>query len=338
MPTTSGAGNKPHPHTSIVDESRLYIQGGTTRSVRHSDQFIALDLTVDSWSTSDPPWIAAQSNGYKFPPVASGHSMTVSNDRSALFMWVPLDSSVFWAYYIESGTWGSYSYPQNTTKQNGMRNGVDMRTGIVYVPFGNNNGKEMVTNIPGNSSLQSWLMPTALTQVAIIEESFLWSTYRSRFLLYGGAAIQPHIGNPYLNEYNPDTHEWAVLSTTGPSPGDINAYNGTKLIVFGGIGMYGFEKSSIHTLDARTLEWTAGNPADTNQGRRLMACAVSGDSFIAWGGYGASGVMDAIPIVYDMKKDQWTTQFNRVSNGASTTTGPTKTKDKNKERQPSGQR
>ncbi|KAH7046418.1 hypothetical protein BKA57DRAFT_537280 [Linnemannia elongata] len=296
MPITSGAGNKPHPHTSIVDEGRLYIQGGTDQSSRDTNQFIALDLTVDSWSTSDPPWIAVQSYS-EIPLVASGHSMTVSSDRSALFMWVPFESSVFWAYYMESRTWGSFSYPQNTTKKTGIRNGVDMRTGIVYVPFGNNNGKEM---------------------------SFLWSTLRSRFLLYGGAATKPHIGNPYLNEYNPDTHEWAVLTTTGPSPGDISAYNGTKLIVFGGIGLYGFVKSSIYTLDARTLEWTAGKPADINQGRRLMACAVSGDSFIAWGGYGASGFQDAVPIVYDMKKNQWTTQFNRVSNSTSTTTGPTK--------------
>lgn len=46
--------------------------------------------------------------------------------------------------------------------------------------------------------------------------------------------------------------------------------------------------------------------------------------FVIFVGEGASRIKDATPIVYDMKNNQWTTQFNRFIKVTSTTTGPTK--------------
>ncbi|KAF9295562.1 hypothetical protein BGZ88_001877 [Linnemannia elongata] len=276
-----------------VGEHRLYIQGGLTETGSNRsplNHFISLDLTVGSWSTSAPPWIWPQTFGTLEPPYSSGHSMTAGSANNALFMWDPFQAGVYWSYGTVSHVWGSYVNTLNTTKQSGIKNGIDMNSGILYVSSGNNNGKEMII-------FALW-----------------WE------------AIVGNTGNPYLNEYNTNTHEWAAVDTTGPSPGDVSghSYNGTKMIVFGGAGLSGVANTDIHILDMLTREWTAGKSADAIQARQYMACAVSGDSFVAWGGEGASRIKDKTPIVYDMKNNQWTTQFNRFINGTSTTTGPTK--------------
>ncbi|KAF9538090.1 hypothetical protein EC957_007254 [Mortierella hygrophila] len=249
------------------------------------------------------------------PPMSSGHSMTVPIERTTLYMWDPFQGGVHWTYGVKSNIWNLYTVPLNVTKQSGIKNGVDLTTGTLYVPSGNNNGTEMTIIIPEGLSLSTSPMPMALMPVPVVHESFLWSTYRNSFLHYGGKSITGNTGNPYLNEYIPSTSRWTALTTS--------AYGGLKVIVFGGAALDGIAKSDIHTLDVRTLEWTTGKPADANQARQHMACAVSGDSFVAWGGESASMIKDATPIVYDMKNDQWTTQFNRFINVASTTTGPT---------------
>lgn len=65
---------------------------------------------------------------------------------------------------------------------------------------------------------------------------------------------------------------------------DELAHGGTKMIVFGGAGLDGIAKGDIYFLDVATRIWTVGRPADATQARTNMACSVSGDSFIAWGG------------------------------------------------------
>ena len=56
------------------------------------------------------------------------------------------------------------------------------------------------------------------------------------------------------------------------------------MVVFGGSDINGNAKANIYFLDLTTLTWTTGTAAAPNDARANMACAVSGDSFIAWGG------------------------------------------------------
>ncbi|KAG0379743.1 hypothetical protein BGX24_011855 [Mortierella sp. AD032] len=106
--------------------------------------------------------------------------------------------------------------------------------------------------------------------------------------------------------------------TSGTPPGDVSghcmvpAYGGSKMIVFGGHDLNGVAKADIYFYDPSTREWTTGKAADPAQARTNMACVVAGDSFIAWGGENGQNITDNTPIVYDMKNNQWTTQFNRV--------------------------
>jgi hypothetical protein len=58
------------------------------------------------------------------------------------------------------------------------------------------------------------------------------------------------------------------------------AYNGAKMIVFGGRTP---DKISgdLYILDVATMTWTQGPSSDPRTG---MVCSVSGDNFVAWGG------------------------------------------------------
>ncbi|KAH7051421.1 hypothetical protein BKA57DRAFT_457172 [Linnemannia elongata] len=304
--------------TAISDDSYLYIQGGftSTATLRTAvPQFVALDLSVEVWSTSSPPWKWPLSLGTT-PPTSTWHSMAVSKDRGYLFIWDPFQPNAWWTYIIGARYWSSFNIPLNVTMQPGIRSGVDMNTGIVFIPGGADNGTQMIMNTPGNSSVPLTLMPTTILPTPVVRASFVWSTYRNSFLHYGGQSIAGNISNPNLIEFSPTTG-WQAVNTTGPSPGDVSghcmvsAYSGTKMIVFGGAGLNGVTNAAIHILDLPTREWTLGESANATHARRNMACATSGDSFVAWGGESGLENKDSTPIVYDIRNNQWTNVFRR---------------------------
>ncbi|KAF9153847.1 hypothetical protein BG015_002515 [Linnemannia schmuckeri] len=231
-------------------------------------------------------------------------------------------TNVWWTYNIAARYWSSYILPINVTMHPGIRSGVDMNTGNVFIPGGADNGTQMVMNTPGLSSLPLTPMPTTLLPVPVVRASFVWSSYRNSFLHYGGQSITGNIANPNLIEFSP-TSGWASVATIGPSPGDVSAYNGSKMIVFGGARLDGVTNADIHILNMATREWTLGKSADASHARRNMACAASGDSFVAWGGESALENKDGTPIVYDIRNNQWTSLFRRnttipVPTGSST--------------------
>ncbi|KAG0079735.1 hypothetical protein BGZ90_001811 [Linnemannia elongata] len=102
----------------------------------------------------------------------------------------------------------------------------------------------------------------------------------------------------------------------------VPAMNGAKMIMFGGQRATDYKAiSEIHILDTTTMAWKTGTPAPAQEARRSMACTVSGDYFIAWGGTNGT-VMGPKPLVYNMKTDQWVDQFLAPGdNGAAASKG-----------------
>ena len=66
--------------------------------------------------------------------------------------------------------------------------------------------------------------------------------------------------------------------------GELLAYGGSKMILFGGSTISRRSLGSIYILDMKTLSWMKGPDVDPSQNRSGMACAVAGDNFVAWGG------------------------------------------------------
>lgn len=56
------------------------------------------------------------------------------------------------------------------------------------------------------------------------------------------------------------------------------------MILFGGLGVDSVATGSIYILDLPSMEWTQGPPVDALQNRSHMACGVSGDNFLVFGG------------------------------------------------------
>ncbi|KAF9110692.1 hypothetical protein BGX27_006002 [Mortierella sp. AM989] len=143
----------------------------------------------------------------------------------------------------------------------------------------------------------------------------IWSTQRNSILIYGGAIPGSQSSLEKLYEYTVGDSTWRVVNTTGPSPGPlrkhcaVSAYNGTKMIMFGGTSNGTNSLVGIHILDTMSNTWTRGK--DSNWIRIDMACAVSGDNFLAWGGSSSDYNYEVLNtlVVYNLKSNKWTTQY-----------------------------
>ncbi|KAF9276235.1 hypothetical protein BGZ88_001850 [Linnemannia elongata] len=99
------------------------------------------------------------------------------------------------------------------------------------------------------------------------------------------------------------------------------AYSGTKILVFGGYGsQIGSDTLNIpdtlYVLDIPTMTWSLGAKYQPRLG---MACSVSGDYLVVWGGIEISQSGRSVPanetlIIYNIKTAQWTTQFIATDN------------------------
>ncbi|KAF9344568.1 hypothetical protein BGX26_004223 [Mortierella sp. AD094] len=298
---------------ATIDEETLYIQGGASNGSLTS-QFFALDLTQSSWNTSNPPWKALTlGSGTQAAPIDDGHSMTISKDKQSLIVWGwKTGISVF---NITSGLWTPSPMPSNSSLLDELRAVTDPGSGLIYIPTGANKGLNMMQYDPSTGNSQVLPMPAQIANYTFKYYSAAWSTQRSTILLYGGMGS---ITNPFLWEYVPGTSSWSLVSTTGPSPEDVErhcmvpAYNGTKMVVFGGNPTVNIPLGGIYILNVQDMSWTKGIDITPSSNRSDMACAIAGDNFVAWGGdqnnnnVGMSGT----PIIYNLKTNQWTTQFS----------------------------
>jgi hypothetical protein len=64
----------------------------------------------------------------------------------------------------------------------------------------------------------------------------------------------------------------------------VPAYDGFKMVVFGGSVKDDTQLDDIYILDMPTMTWSKGSAPPVPLNRSNMACTVSGDNFIAWGG------------------------------------------------------
>ncbi|KAF9121789.1 hypothetical protein BGX30_002366 [Mortierella sp. GBA39] len=306
------------------DETTLYIQGGTPdNGLPVSNQLYALDLTRPSWNTTNPPWSALSvGSGLQASPITYLQSMVISKDQQSLSIWDTLGSIS--TYNITSNAWSNpASLPPSTKKVTKLNAAMDPTSGLIYLPSGFESGAvnvyAMMVYNPATRAALSLPMPSDESTLAgLAYFSLVWSTARSSMLLYGGVSVVNFtVSTPSFFEFLPAAAMWAPVKTTGTSPGQVYnhcmvpAYGGTKMIVFGGRYTSGVDSGSIYILDVKTMDWTQGTAADPSQNRTGMACTVAGDNFVAWGGdYNTSTSKFTAPIIYNLKSNQWTTQFS----------------------------
>ncbi|KAF9128725.1 hypothetical protein BGX30_014214 [Mortierella sp. GBA39] len=301
-------------------EKTLYIRGGTTtgQAGGKTNQFFALNLQT-SWSTSNPAWKSLTSTTGTAMLATAFNSLTMMGPNK-MIEWAADPGLII--YDLESNSVTPLSYPNALTRY-GLSIGFDpTTTGVgseyAYVPCGFNAGVGMA-QVNSNSNpptINSVPMPTTGVMQGIGYYSFVWSSVRSSFLLFGGyTEANPPVCNNQMWEYKGGVWTPQVDGTNNAPYTDIvehcmvPAMNGTKMVMFGGQRATNYLAiSGIYILDTSTMEWKTGTAAPAQEARRSMACTVSGDYFIAWGGTNGT-VMGPKPLVYNMKTDQWVDQF-----------------------------
>ncbi|KAK3823753.1 MAG: hypothetical protein JOS17DRAFT_804865 [Linnemannia elongata] len=110
------------------------------------------------------------------------------------------------------------------------------------------------------------------------------------------------------------------------------------MLLFGGNTDTTESVDTLHILDLVTMKWTQA-PSSLDA-RSDMACSVSGDNFIVWGGYKRNPVnvfvpSSPTPIIYNIYLGKWTTTFTRGSHpNGSTYPTPTPTWNPNPPKKP----
>ncbi|KAF9322568.1 hypothetical protein BGZ91_004216 [Linnemannia elongata] len=240
-----------------IDETALYIQGGLDNNRTAVNQFIALDLTIPAWDASAPPWLIPPNLNGTNPPTSSWHSMVVAKDRGKLFIWDALQTTaVWWTYNIAEKSWRNYAVPTGTaemattnssilvnfTRQAGIRNGVNLATGEVYVSSGAGDGTQMTLHtIDPTTGLPATSRPSNIRQNPIAHESFVWSIYRNTYggrnmIVFGGAGLDG-IAKADIYILDLPTSTWTTGKPADASQARTNmacAVAGDNFIAWGG--------------------------------------------------------------------------------------------------------
>ncbi|KAF9089682.1 hypothetical protein BGX23_006512 [Mortierella sp. AD031] len=213
--------------------------------------------------------------------------MSVSADQQTLTLWDSIPGGLVVNYSISANTWALVP-GVGTTGNNSvtrLKAATDPTTGLVYIPKGTNN---LFVYQFGKGPLAPELMPPLMVD-GLNSYTWVWNEVRESFFLFGGETTEPYMGT-YFQEFSPSKRSWIVLPTSGPMPPRttgscmVPAHNGTKMILFGGNDAAGISVGTLFILDVTNLTWTAAQGVQPAQYRTEMACSVSGDNFIAWGG------------------------------------------------------
>lgn len=172
-----------------VDESTLYVQGGSTvyNGSFTLNQFYPLDLT-QSWNTSNPLWSEVITVG----PIpvqlqSSLHSVSLSRNRRTLTFWKIYSEPPYSVnYHLNANSWEEL--PALPTQPTGgvfrtVQPATDPTTDRVYIPGGDPSG--MLTYDPLTKTTTT-LPDAPIEGSAWRGYTFAWNSVRQSIFLWGG--------------------------------------------------------------------------------------------------------------------------------------------------------
>ncbi|KAG0081481.1 hypothetical protein BGZ90_007940 [Linnemannia elongata] len=310
----------------FVEGRALYVHGGLNSVTGvPSGQTFALDLSV-SWKTSQP---AFKQLSTSFPSSAMTSALMPDKNK-----WVMTNGTQAVFYSIERDTWNNPITLTELNPKPGLPAVTDMSTGVVYFVNGFvmlGGSAPAVETIPVMmmlklvNGLNTFSSMGTSTKFTVVDSGYAscWSTLRKSILLHGGLTGSPNlIYQRTLYEFNTTLSTFATINDNGAIPTArsghcmVEAYNGTKIVLFGGVDQTSAGLSDIYFLDVATLTWTTGKTGGAGVGRAYAACAVTNDRFVAWGGASKiNGDFVAVPatnatVVYDLIQNKWITTFS----------------------------
>ncbi|KAF9309082.1 hypothetical protein BG003_010228 [Podila horticola] len=303
--------------SSFVEGKAMYISGGFNRPQRVVPQTFAIDLSSD-WDTSSPKTTELSTiNSLQDAVVpnaalsSDGRLVVFSNGYSSIFN--PTTNQ--WS----NPTTVRYFNPKDAFH---LAAAADPRTGLVYVPSGyvNGTGNATVTSMLQYDPVKGISNSLPMTNGPGIVKgySIIWSDYIKKFVIYGGYIDADPVN--ILSTYDPASRTWTQVSATYPPPTRVRhcavpRMGGKKMLIFAGFVDSAWTQNleDLWELDLETYVWSKGSDA-TGLGRGLMACAVSNNHFISWGGQDKTGVITQSPtLVYNLNSGTWTSSYQSGS-------------------------
>ncbi|KAG0012259.1 hypothetical protein BGZ80_000094 [Entomortierella chlamydospora] len=306
---------------TMLDDT-LYIEGGFDTDT--SSQFNALDLST-SWSTDSPAWRNLKS-GQSTSHLALTPISSASNGgaKGSLMAIGGMESPAFYSMFdIDAGTWTNLTIKAPYVSLEGQSAVSDPNTGLIYIlgGVGINNTVYNQLTVYDPKAKNTVSQQTSSAAASIIDQGAVWSTTRNTIITFGGTRAPPAdpkgLGTGDLNEYDPSSKSWKIMSTTGDIPPSrldhcmAASSDGSKIVVFGGTAGDSTYFNTIYILDVKSGKWKQGQSAPV--ARTRMSCAFHSYQFIAWGGSSGANratMLNNLPVVYNLNKNSWTDNYN----------------------------
>ncbi|KFH63439.1 hypothetical protein MVEG_10849 [Podila verticillata NRRL 6337] len=302
--------------SAFVEGKAFYIQGGSTQQST-TNQTFSISLRY-SWNTSNPIYTKLPEGPYS--------SQTPSVLLKDGITWFAVSNQTFVTYNITDGNITQRASASMYSKLYGQSAVFDEGLGEIVLPNGWSNGLRATTLYvnPGNFSIRA----NSLAEFnGLARYSLVSSESTQRAYLFGGST-PPSAISGLLYERKPTAiGNWSPINTTyggpklgGPSAREsacmVPAFNGNKLILFGGSGptassLLSVVLSDIYIYDVANGSWIQGADAGATRARAAHACAVSGDALIAWGGYSdtSKSPPGEVTAVYNLTTNKWVDKF-----------------------------
>ncbi|KAK3839953.1 MAG: hypothetical protein J3R72DRAFT_476137 [Linnemannia gamsii] len=320
IPPASPFTPKPlyYSQSVFIERQKLFIHGGLDRETttpQPSSQTFYIDLSV--------PWPASQPTCKKLAEgtAAMGITTALSNNKS---VWYSFYSGSVSRLNINSGTWEPFGKLANLNAKDDLPAFVDPATNQLYVVNGYYDpSRNFASSARYDASASSPQLLSDPQKVELLGAfTATWSTVMKVALIVGGftSTIGTPIAQNTMYTYNPilpigdllqAVKVFGTIPTARYDHCMVEAYNGTKMILFGGYGA-GKYLDDIYILEIATMKWTKGTSGGPTVARRRASCAVTNDLFVAWGGAvedpavsSMTAVGQNITIVYNLITNQW---------------------------------
>ncbi|KAF9577257.1 hypothetical protein BGW38_007655 [Lunasporangiospora selenospora] len=296
---------------SAFEEGKaFYIKGGLSTRNREAGQaqMFSIDLSFP-WETSSVPYKEIEGSG---PDKLTSATLTKDSKKLVFF-----GETISKEYDIERGTWRDIPAIVDDYYHRAWSRAMNPSTGKIYAIDGYNPyfqdflPLQMHEYDPSNGAVQTILMTPSFDR-PFTDVQALWNPLTDKLAMFVKEAFKPRY--EFFRTWD-QIIGWSETITKGAPPFDrINgcieqAYNGTKLILFGGF-VPGRYLDDIYIFDIATATWTQGTSAGAGNGRLGAACAVANDLFITWGGRTMEGELSSDPIlIYNLKTDAWQTNY-----------------------------
>ncbi|KAF9128438.1 hypothetical protein BGW39_005062 [Mortierella sp. 14UC] len=321
----------------FIEGKGLYIHGGrvsdpsATEKSPDSGQTFVISLNT-TWQAESP---SIRPLPTLYPSGGIGSSL-FNNNKS----WFLKDTDSVHIFDIDTEAWAPEKIDTNVNPYPALGAiAVPTANDYVYVINGYKNATDPnSTAIMMRYNVQAQQVEPMHGPMAVANShSIVWSTQKNSAFIYGGSDAP----DQSLVEFFP-TNPAKVTSIQRSIIGDVpesrfghcmvEAYGGKQFYVFGGVTKQG-TTADMYRVDVDTMKWTRLRSGPSAAARSYMACAVTNDMFVAWGGATWDGtnkryqVVTTPLVVFNLRSGEWQSTFDPTpaTNGTEPVAPPSNT-------------